>query len=1206
MAQRNIDFGTFPDDPQADAIRTAFQKVQENFTEVYAGAVAASVSSVNRTPGAGITVSSPTGNVIVTANIACVQVHTSTLSIGRDSNGAQDTSITASSQTLWVDLPANISNVSNINLSGYATANGNITGGNIVTAGQVVATGNITGGNLNTSGTITAGNLSAANLSLTGNVSVTGNVTAGNISATSGAFTNVSGNGANLSSLSGANVSGQVANALVAGTVYTAAQPNITSVGTLTSLSTTGNITAGNNLIASNVFANSGTVRGNLLTGTLTTAAQPNITSVGTLTSLGVSGTVTAVAFTANTGVFTGNGSGLSAIAGANVTGTVANATYATSAGSATTAGTVTTAAQPNITSVGTLTSLGVSGAVTASTLVSNVATGTAPLTVTSTTRVSNLNVAYANVSDFINVTAPGTGTAYIIGANATSGNIAEYVSSGMSMNLATNAITATTFVGSLTGAATTAGTVTTAAQPNITSVGTLTGLTVTATITGNITGSANTATTATTAGTVTTNAQPNITSVGTLTGLTVTGTVNTSGASNVTLGNLSNIRITGGASGYTIKTDGAGNLSWGVDTAAAGGSNTQVQFNDGGSLGASANYTFDKTTNVLTLSGNLQTSNANLGNAATANYFIGNFYGRANTANTVLVAAQPNITSLGTLTSLTVSGGVANLGVVANVKILGGSGYLYNDSSNNLTYQSVVTQSIPGAANTVLLSSGSNNIIASGNIKFDDPQLSITGTLNVSGNANVGNIGATNIVGTIATASQPNITSVGTLTSLTVGSAGLIVSGGGNINAGNVTVTNIFSGNGSGLSAIVGANVTGQVSFAATANAVAGANVSGQVANALVAGTVYTNAQPNITSVGTLTSLGVNGTITGVNITANTGVFTGNANGLTSIPGANVSGAVSSATSATNASALLQNTSTSTSVYPTFTTSSANGNSQAVFNTSISANLGNASITATTFVGALSGAATSATTAGTVTTNAQPNITSVGTLTSLGVNGTVTAVAFTANTGVFTGNGSGLSSLAGANVTGAVSFATTANSVAGANVSGAVSFATTANSVAGANVSGTVSSATTATTAGTVTTAAQPNITSVGTLTSLTSSGNITGANLITTGYQIRSVATGITAAGTTQGAATAITRGMNIVTTVTSGANSVVLPTAVAGMVLTITNTNANVLNVFPASGAAINTLAANASFSLGTTTIQFIAPTSTQWYTVGATYA
>jgi hypothetical protein len=48
--------------------------------------------------------------------------------------------------------------------------------------------------------------------------------------------------------------------------------------------------------------------------------------------------------------------------------------------------------------------------------------------------------------------------------------------------------VTSTTFVGALTGAATTAGTVTTAAQPNITSVGTLSSLAVTGNITaGNV-----------------------------------------------------------------------------------------------------------------------------------------------------------------------------------------------------------------------------------------------------------------------------------------------------------------------------------------------------------------------------------------------------------------------------------------------------------------------------------------------------------------------------------------------------------------------------------------------------------------------------------------------------------------------------------------------------------------------------------------------
>lgn len=77
----------------------------------------------------------------------------------------------------------------------------------------------------------------------------------------------------------------------VGGTLTTAAQGNITSVGTLTSLSTgqiTGTAGAGfAGLVSAPVF------NANNIGGTLTTAAQGNITSVGTLTSLTVSGDVT-------------------------------------------------------------------------------------------------------------------------------------------------------------------------------------------------------------------------------------------------------------------------------------------------------------------------------------------------------------------------------------------------------------------------------------------------------------------------------------------------------------------------------------------------------------------------------------------------------------------------------------------------------------------------------------------------------------------------------------------------------------------------------------------------------------------------------------------------------------------------------------------------------------------------------------------------
>jgi hypothetical protein len=199
--------------------------------------------------------------------------------------------------------------------------------------------------------------------------------------------------------------------------------------------------------------------------------------------------------------------------------------------------------------------------------------------------------------------------------------------------------------------------------------------------------------------------------------------------------------------------------------------------------------------------------------------------------------------------------------------------------------------------------------------------------------------------------------------------------------------------------------------------------------------------SQTQVTAVGTLTGLAVNGNIIAANITANTGVFTGNGSALTALNASNVSSGTLAQARLANSNVIL-------------------GNTTLALGTTTTTVTGLTSVTSTTFVGALTGAAT---TAGTVTTAAQPNITSVGTLTSLGVSGNatagnlgvssnITAANITANTGVFTGNGSGLSA------------------------------------IAGANVSGTVSSATTA---GTVTTAAQPNITSVGTLTSLTVSGN-------------------------------------------------------------------------------------------------------------------
>jgi len=145
--------------------------------------------------------------------------------------------------------------------------------------------------------------MSPTTMTYTGNI-ISGSGTGGNIAGANVITANtiislqIQGNGSSITDITGANVSGQVSNSLVAGTVYTNAQPNITSLGTLTDLTVTGNVSAGHlsgeagNI--SNVFGGNvvGTVGAATTAGTVTTAAQPNITSTGTLTELNVAGNV--------------------------------------------------------------------------------------------------------------------------------------------------------------------------------------------------------------------------------------------------------------------------------------------------------------------------------------------------------------------------------------------------------------------------------------------------------------------------------------------------------------------------------------------------------------------------------------------------------------------------------------------------------------------------------------------------------------------------------------------------------------------------------------------------------------------------------------------------------------------------------------------------------------------------------------------------
>ena len=148
-------------------------------------------------------------------------------------------------------------------------------------------------------------------------ITTTGNVSVGNII----------GNGQSLTGIAGSNVTGQVSNSLVAGTVYTAAQPNITSVGTLTSLTVSGNVTAqgvGTNLVRrANTIGGSNTVVtldnltalvGGSPTRLYIGAATSNMTMAGTSQTM-VSGSM-AVSSWINLPISTGVGNGF-AVGGA-------------------------------------------------------------------------------------------------------------------------------------------------------------------------------------------------------------------------------------------------------------------------------------------------------------------------------------------------------------------------------------------------------------------------------------------------------------------------------------------------------------------------------------------------------------------------------------------------------------------------------------------------------------------------------------------------------------------------------------------------------------------------------------------------------------------------------------------------------------------------------------------------------------------------
>jgi hypothetical protein len=474
------------------------------------------------------------------------------------------------------------------------------------------------------------------------------------------------------------------------------------------------------------------------------------------------------------------------------------------------------------------------------------------------------------------------------------------------------------------------AGTVTTAAQPNITSIGILSSLAVTGNVSaGNI------------SGTLVTANQPNITNVGTLSNLTSNGTINFINASNVSLGSVSNLKITGGTNDYVLSTDGTGNLSWVAQSGGGGSANIQILDEGNALTNAVASINFVGNAVVATANGNAVTvtinassSNVNgdggyvdvtrdsyLANGSQTafnisqtpidqNYalvFVDRVYQRntdySTTGNVLTFSSAPDANS--TVDILTWGGGGAG-GYEITVDNFTGNGvqtaYTLSTTPLNENYTFVNIQGIEQLRNAY---SVSGNVLTFSSAPSNGYEIEVT-TLAVT--ANSGTMTTTvnsftgNGVQTVFTLNPTPLNEDYTLvnidgiiqlkTAYSVSGNALTFSAPPD-NGSNIEVQIFTSAQGTGGALINGTSnlkVYTSGNIAASVNGVANTVVitntglhTGNLSANYVQGLLTTAAQPNITSVGILSSLTSTGTITAVSFVETSSIaFKENVNPIT------------------------------------------------------------------------------------------------------------------------------------------------------------------------------------------------------------------------------------------------------------------------------------------------------------------------------------
>ena len=254
---------------------------------------------------------------------------------------------------------------------------------------------------------------------------------------------------------------------------------------------------------------------------------------------------------------------------------------------------------------------------------------------------------------------------------------------------------------------------------------------------------------------------------------------------------------------------------------------------------------------------------------------YIGGDLTATNIQGIIVTSDQSNITSVGTLGSLTVTNDSSfnnNLYIGGDLSATNIQGTLVTPDQSNIT-----TVGTLGSLTVTNDSSFNNNLYIGGNLSAtniqgiivtpDQSNITSVGTLgsltvtnDSSFNSNLyigGDLSVTNITGTIVTAAQTNITSVGTLGSLTVTNdssfnADLYV--GGDLSATNIqgTLVTPVQTNITSVGTLDKLTVTNDSSFNSDLY------IGGDLSATNIQGTLVTSDQTNITSVGTLGSLTV------------------------------------------------------------------------------------------------------------------------------------------------------------------------------------------------------------------------------------------------------------------------------------------------------------------------------------------------------------